>query len=58
MDLGQIMCVAERESKYGAYHVAIEQVPVKNALDGHDGVYRTSHSSPPTTSHTHAETMK
>lgn len=46
MDLGQIMCVEVGESKYGAYHVAIEQDPVKNALDGHDGAYRTSHSSP------------
>lgn len=39
MNLGQIMCVVARESKYSAHHVAKEQVPMRNALNGHDSVY-------------------
>lgn len=39
MDCWQIMCVAVREPKYGTHHVVIELVFVRNALDGHNGVY-------------------
>lgn len=31
--------MAVRESKCGTHHAAIEQDPVRNALDDHDGVY-------------------
>lgn len=39
MDCWQIMCVTVRDSKDGTHHVAVQQAPVRNALDGHDGVH-------------------